>query len=66
MIDMVPNRETTTTDVVILESRRIKATLAEALDFDIDLILKDAKEKQNKRGRIVLSPPVREVASDRE
>ena len=58
--------KTTTTDEVILESRRIKAALAEAMDFDIDRILQDAKEKQHKRGRIILSPPVREIASPKE
>jgi|GEM_PF-2595155 len=55
--------KTTTTDEVILESRRIKAALAEAMDFDIDRILQDAKEKPYKRGRILLSPPVREIDS---
>ena len=58
--------KTTTTDEVILESRRIKAALAEAMDFDIDRILQDAKEKQYKRGRIILSPTVREIASPKE
>ena len=58
--------ETTTTDEVIVESRKIKAALAEAMDFDIYRILQDAKEKQYKTGRIVLAPPVREVASRRE
>jgi hypothetical protein len=66
MINMVSMTETKTTDEVILESRRIKAALAEAMDFDIDRILQDAKEKQYKTGRIVLSPPVREVATRRE
>ena len=66
MIDMARTPEATTTDEVILESRRIKAALAEAMDFDIDRILEDAKEKQYQAGRIVLSPPVREVASRRE
>ena len=66
MIDMAQMPETTTTDEVIVESRKIKAALAEAMDFDIDRILQDAKEKQYKTGRIVLAPPVREVASRRE
>lgn len=63
---MARTPEATTTDEVILESRRIKAALAEAMDFDIDRILEDAKKKQYQAGRIVLSPPVREVASRRE
>jgi len=66
MIDMAQMPKTTTTDEVILESRRIKAALAEAMDFDIDRILQDAKEKQYKRGRIILSPPFREIASPKE
>jgi hypothetical protein len=63
---MAQMTETKTTDEVILESRKIKAALAEAMDFDIDRILEDAKGKQRKTGRIVLSPPVREVASHKE
>ena len=66
MIDMAQMPKTTTTDEVILESRRIKAALAEAMDFDIDRILQDAKEKQYKRGSIILSPTVREIASPKE
>ena len=58
--------ETKTADEVILESRRIKAELAEAMDFDIDRILQDAKKKQRMTGRIVLPPPVREIVSNRE
>lgn len=48
-----------TTDEVIRETRRIKVALAKAMDFDIDRILKDAKEKQNKSARTILAPPVR-------
>jgi hypothetical protein len=66
MSDMAQMTEIKTTDEVILESRRIKETLAQAMGFDIDRILQDAKEKQYKTGRIVLSPPVREIASPRE
>ncbi len=48
-----------TTDEVIRETRRIKVALAKAMDFDIDRILKDAKQKQNKSARTILAPPVR-------
>ena len=47
-----------TTDEIIQETRRIKEALAESMDFDLDPILKDARQKQEKSGRIVLSPPV--------
>jgi hypothetical protein len=55
-------KETETADEVIEETRRIKASLAESLNFDIDLILKDARRKQKQSGRKVLSPPVRQDA----
>ena len=47
-----------TTDEIVLETRRIKESLARSMDFDLDRILKDARQKQEKSGRIVLSPPV--------
>ena len=53
--------EKETTDEVIQETRRIKEALAKSMDFDIDRILKDAKQKQKKSGRKVLSPPVRQA-----
>ena len=46
-----------TTDEVIQETRRIKEVLAESLDFDIDRILEDARQKQKESGRKILSPP---------
>lgn len=49
-----------TTDEVIRETRRIKEALARSMDFDIDRILEDARDKQRKSGRTILSPPVRE------
>jgi hypothetical protein len=55
---MAAINESATTDEVILEVRRIKEQLAEEFDFDIDRILADAREKQRKPGRKVLSPPV--------
>lgn len=55
-------KETETVDEVIQETRRIKASLAESMNFDIDLILKDARRKQKRSGRKVLSPPVRQDA----
>ena len=59
---MAQIKETETTDEVIRETRRIKVALAASMGFDIDRILHDAKEKQKKTGRKVLSPPVREDA----
>jgi hypothetical protein len=53
--------EKETTDEVIQETRRIKEALAKSMDFDIDRILKDAKQKQKKSGREVLPPPVRQA-----
>lgn len=51
-----------TTDEVVQEIRRIKEVLAESMDFDIDRILEDARQKQKESGRKVLSPPVRQDA----
>ena len=51
--------EKETTDEVIRETRRIKEALAKAMDFDLDRILKDARQRQGKCGRNVLSPPIR-------
>ena len=53
-------KERETTDEVLRETRRTKEALARSMDFDIDRILDDARDKQNKSGRTVLSPPVRE------
>ena len=50
-------------DEVVREVRRIKEKLAQAFDFDIDLILTDAREKQRRDGRKILSPPVIKDAS---
>ncbi len=54
---MVRNPKTEATDEVIRESRRIKAALAESMDYDIDRILQDAKAKQENSGRKILPPP---------
>ena len=59
---MAQIKETETVDEVIQETRRIKETLAESMNFDIDLILRDARQKQKRSGRRVLSPPVRQDA----
>ena len=53
--------EKETTDEIIQETRRIKEALAKSMDFDIDRILKDARQKQRKSGRKVLSPPVQQT-----
>lgn len=49
-----------TTDEVLQEMRRIKEALAASMDFDVDRILEDARQKQKKSGREVLSPPARQ------
>jgi len=51
-----------TTDEVIRETRRIKEVLAQSMDFDIDRILDEAREKQKKSCRTILSPPVHKDA----
>ena len=45
---MQPMNDKETTDEIILETRRIKEALAESMDFDLDRILEDAREKQKK------------------
>ncbi|MGE0375569.1 MAG: hypothetical protein AB7Q45_09165 [Planctomycetaceae bacterium] len=54
--------ETETTDEVIKQVRRIKEELAKAMNFDVDRILEDARQRQLQSGRKFLSPPVREDA----
>ena len=49
-------KEFTTSDEVVREVRQIKEQLAQAFDFD--RILADARERQRKSGRKILSPPV--------
>ena len=51
--------ERETTDEILEETRRIKLCLAEAMNFDIDRILAEAKAKQEHTGRTVLPPPAR-------
>ena len=50
-----------TTDEIVQETRRIKEDLARSMDFDIDRILKDARQKQKKSDRKVLPPPVQQA-----
>ncbi len=49
-------------DDIVEQIRKIKAALAESMDFDIDRILEDARQKQKGGGRTVLSPPLRQEA----
>ena len=51
-----------TADEVVEQVRKIKETLAKSMDFDIDRILEDAREKQRETSRTVLLPPVRHDA----
>ena len=46
---MKPMNDKETTDEVFQETRRIKEALAKSMDFDLDRILKDARQKQKKR-----------------
>ena len=56
----VDNKESR--DEVVEQIRRIKAALAESMDFDIDRILEDARQRQKESRRTVLSPPMRQDA----
>ena len=56
---MRPMDKKETTDEIIQETRRIKEALAKSMDFDLDRILEDARHKQRKSGRIILSPLIR-------
>ena len=51
--------EKETTDKIIQETRRIKGALAKSMDFDLDRILEDARQRQKKSGRIIFFPPIR-------
>lgn len=48
-----------TTDEVIRETRRIKESLAQAMDFDIDRILEEARKKERQSERKILTPPAK-------
>ena len=61
MIPMKQMNNKETTDEIIQETRRIKEALAKSMDFDIDRILKDARLRQRKSGRNILSPPVQPI-----
>ena len=61
MIPMKQMNNKDTTDEIIQETRRIKEALAKSMDFDIDRILKDARLRQEKSGRNILSPPVQPI-----
>ena len=58
---MKPMDEKETTDEIIQETRRIKEALAKSMDFDLDRILEDARQKQEKSGRVVLTSPVQPI-----
>lgn len=50
-----------TADEIIQETRRIKEALARSMGFDIDRVLEDARQKQERSDRKILSPSVRQV-----
>ena len=56
---MKPMNEKETKGEIIQETRRIKEALAKSMDFDLDRILEDARQRQEKSSRIILSPPIR-------
>ena len=56
---MMRINEIETRDEIILEIRKIKEALAKSVDFDIDRMLEEARQKQKKSDRQILSPPVR-------
>ena len=62
---MAETNERETTDEVLQETRKIKETLAASMDFDVDRILEDARQKQKRSGREVLSPPARQDARNK-
>ena len=45
---MKPMDEKETTDEIIQETRRIKEALAKSMDFDLDRILEDTRQRQGK------------------
>ena len=49
-------------DEVLHEVRRIKEELARSMDFDIDRIAKDARQRQKESGRKIIPQPVRKDA----
>jgi hypothetical protein len=50
--------EKETEDEVLQETRRIKEALAKPMDFDVDRILEDARQKQRESGRRIMPPRV--------
>ena len=58
---MASYNEKETRDEVVHEIRRIKEALAKSMDFDVDRILEDARQRQKESGRKVLPPPVRKT-----
>lgn len=59
---MKETKDAETTDVVVQEIRRIKEALAQSMNFDIDRILEEARQKQKQGGKRVLPPPIRQKA----
>ena len=57
---MAQLNEKETRDEVVEETRRIKEDLAQSMDFDVDRILEDARQKQQESGRKILLPLVRQ------
>ena len=59
---MIESDKHETRDEVLRETRRIKETLAESMDFDIARMLNDARKRQSDGDRTILLPPVQQNA----
>jgi len=56
---MATVKQKETADEVLKEVRAIKEKLARSMGFDVGCILADAREKQARSGRRLISPPPR-------
>lgn len=57
---MATLEETRTCDEVLKEVRHAKEELAKSFNYDIRQMLEDARAKQEKSGRRILHPPLRQ------
>jgi polyhydroxyalkanoate synthesis regulator phasin len=57
---MATLEETRTCDEVLKEARHAKEELAKSFNYDIRQMLEDARAKQEKSGRKIFHPPLRQ------
>ena len=57
---MATPEEIVTCDEVLKEVRHAKEELAKSFNYDIRQMLEDARAKQEKNGRRILHPPLRQ------